>query len=110
MNKKQKIGRMGETFAENMLQLDGYEILMRNYSCRHGEIDIIATKENEMFFIEVKTRTNRAFGDPSESVTEQKRRHLRKTASAFLAEYKPSYDFFSFQVIEVGFNQIEQAF
>lgn len=110
MNEKQKFGRAGENFAAEVLQLYGYDILQRNYRCRSGEIDLIAERDQELFFIEIKTRKDLAFGFPCEAVTEAKRRHMRRAAAAFLSENSYRWVSCSFQVIEIGFHQIVNAF
>ncbi len=110
MNETQKFGRAGESFAAEVLELEGYVILQRNYSCRAGEIDLIAERDGDLFFIEVKSRRDAAFGLPCEAVNKTKRQHMRKAAAFFLSENRCSWETYSFQVIEVGFNQIENAF
>lgn len=110
MNEKQQFGKAGESFAATVLQLSGYEIVRRNYRCRAGEIDIIAERDRELFFIEVKTRRDISFGLPCEAVTKTKQQHMRKAAAVFLAEQDGFWDTVSFQVIEVGFHQIANAF
>ena len=110
MNEKQLFGHAGESFAATVLELSGYEILRRNYTCRAGEIDIVAQRGEELFFIEVKTRRDTAFGQPRDAVTETKRQHMRKAASIFLSEHGCRWAAYSFQVIEIGFCQIENAF
>ena len=54
-------GRTGEAAAAEILRKKGYKILGMNFSCRAGEIDIIAQKENVVVFVEVKTRKNSSF-------------------------------------------------
>lgn len=110
MNERQRFGCAGENFAAEVLQLSGYEILVRNYRCREGEIDIVAQRERELFFVEVKTRRDAAFGFPCEAVNPQKQRHMRKAAAMFLSEYRGPWEAYSFQVVEVGFHQIVNAF
>lgn len=110
MNEKQKFGRAGENFAAEVLSLSGYDILQRNYRCRYGEIDLIAERDRELFFIEVKSRRNLNFGEPREAVTVEKRQHMRRAAAKFLSEQKCRWESYSFQVIEIGFHQIENAF
>ena len=110
MNERQCLGRAGEQFASEVLQQGGYEILKRNFRCKEGEIDIIAQRENELFFIEVKTRRGAAFGAPCEAVDQRKRQHMRKAAAVFLSENRGPWEYYSFQVIEVGFNKIDNAF
>ena len=43
MNRKE-LGSWGEELAASFLRRKGYQILERNYSCRFGEIDLIASK------------------------------------------------------------------
>lgn len=110
MNERQKLGCLGETFAESVLQLDGYRTVERNYRCKEGEIDLIMEKENELYFIEVKTRRNQAFGTPGEAVDQRKQQHLRRAAGSYLQETGNFHRFYSFQVIEIGIMQIQEAF
>jgi len=78
-------GNYGENLAAEYLEEEGYSILKRNFHFgRNGEIDIIAEKDGELVFIEVKYRTNRSFGDPLESITPRKAKTLRLTAEGYL--------------------------
>ena len=54
---KQKIGLIGERFAEMFLVKHGFTVVESNFSCRFGEIDIVTTKNNRIHFIEVKSIT-----------------------------------------------------
>ncbi len=88
----QKVGETGEQAACRYLERRGYRIVERNFRCRSGEIDIIATEDTEPFcptlvFIEVKTRRNLAYGVPSLAVTPEKRRHLLKAAALYRLIY-----------------------
>jgi Holliday junction resolvase-like predicted endonuclease len=56
-SKNQKIGLLGEKYAEMFLVKHGFSIIDRNFSTRFGEIDIVAVKDNSYHFIEVKTIT-----------------------------------------------------
>jgi putative endonuclease len=51
----QKIGEMGENIAVKFLVKQGFLILDRNYTKKWGEIDIVAEKNNKIYFIEVKS-------------------------------------------------------
>src|SRR4051812_3139846 len=53
----QKTGEMGENFAVEFLVKHDFSILVRNYTKKWGEIDIIAEKARKIYFIEVKTVT-----------------------------------------------------
>lgn len=80
----QKIGKFGEDEAVKYLKQKGYKISDRNFSCKRGEIDIIALDKNEIVFIEIKARISLKYGLPSEAVTKNKLKHIYKTAEYYL--------------------------
>ena len=86
MYKRHEVGKIGEKLATKYLEQSNYKIIKQNFRCKQGEIDIIATDSNEeeIVFIEVKTRTNLEFGRPAEAVDKAKRQHILKTAKYFL--------------------------
>jgi len=51
----QKIGEIGENIATRFLMKRGFSVLDRNYTKKWGEIDIVAEKDNKLYFIEVKS-------------------------------------------------------
>lgn len=53
----QIIGKLGEDIACKFLVKHGYSILERNYTKKWGEIDIIAQKNNHLYFVEVKSKS-----------------------------------------------------
>ena len=83
MNKRQ-VGSEYEQKAVLLLLEKGYEILETNYRNRNGEIDIIAKEKEYLCFVEVKFRTNNAFGSPLEAVDAKKQRQIRKVANYYL--------------------------
>ncbi|WP_408643039.1 YraN family protein [Thermosinus carboxydivorans] len=70
------MGKMGENAAADYLARNGYKILMRNYRCRIGEIDIVAERQGTIVFVEVKTRSSEKFGFPAEAVNYRKQQKL----------------------------------
>ena len=54
-SEKQKTGELGENIAVRFLVKHGFTILDRNYTKKWGEIDIVAEKDNKLYFIEVKS-------------------------------------------------------
>lgn len=80
----QKVGKFGEDEAVKYLEQKGYKILDRNFSCKRGEIDIIALDKDEIVFIEIKARISLKYGLPSEAVTKNKLKHIYKTAEYYL--------------------------
>ena len=77
---KQEIGRWGEQEASDYLFQKGYTILGRNIRTPHGEIDILALKDQILIFVEVKTRTSTAFGNPENSIDARKLNHMKASA------------------------------
>ncbi|GAB4525917.1 MAG: YraN family protein [Anaerolineales bacterium] len=83
----QSVGRWGEARAAEYLSACGYHILGRNLRTPYGEIDLLAQQGGQLVFVEVKTRTSRAFGNPEEAVTARKREHLLAAAQHYLQEH-----------------------
>ena len=54
-SEKQKVGEIGENVAVTFLVKQGFRVLDRNYTKKWGEIDIVAQKDNNLYFIEVKS-------------------------------------------------------
>lgn len=105
------LGKLGEDFAAGILEDRGFRILERNYRCPFGEIDIIAEKAGELIFVEVKTRATLRFGRPAEAVTQQKQRRIRRAAGFYMQRERcAGCAGVSFQVIEILYNTIENAF
>ncbi len=83
----QTTGTIGEELAYHFLCRNGYKVLLRNYECALGEIDLVAKESGALVFIEVKTRSSEAMGSPAESVTFHKRNQIVKTAQYYLKRY-----------------------
>lgn len=117
--KAQAIGKRGEDIATEYLLKKKYNVIMRNFHTRYGEVDIIAADEQYIIFAEVKTRNQFAVSRPSEWVDFSKQRKIIMTASIYLqknpTDLQPRFD-----IIEVvlskgtseilNLNHIENAF
>lgn len=98
--KKQR-GNSGEDIASQYLESLDYKILVRNFNCKQGEIDIIALDENEYVFVEVKTRTNGSYGNPSDAVDDNKKKHIWNSAKYYIYLHHLENKYIRFDVIEV---------
>jgi putative endonuclease len=94
------IGTLGEDLVAQWLQSNSWMVLHRRFSCRWGEIDIIAQFENGkadnsmLAFIEVKTRSSGNWDAGGRSaITRQKQAKLWRTAQMFLSEYPERADY-----------------
>jgi len=77
-------GRLGENLAIRFLNLHGFKICDRNFRSRYGEIDIIAQKNESIYFVEVKYRQDQSFGQAIESIHHIKQRKLFKMSWVYL--------------------------
>jgi putative endonuclease len=87
MRVKDAVGRYGEQLAADHLSAAGMQVLDRNWRCVEGELDIVARDDASLVFVEVKTRSSAAYGDPLESVTPAKAARLRRLALCWLREH-----------------------
>ena len=80
------MGERGENLAARHLQSRGYKIIVRNFRCELGEIDIVARDGKTLVFVEVKTRS---YDDPApaDQVNATKMHQLTKAAKIFLSRY-----------------------
>lgn len=81
-------GRIGEALAATWLALQGYTILHQNWRYRHLEIDLIASRQGVLHFIEVKTRRKTIFGYPEESVSAKKLENMTQAAEAYQIQFR----------------------
>ena len=104
-------GNNGENVATAYLLQKGYTILERNWRYKHSEIDIIASKNSKLHFVEVKTRTNKQFGNPEESVGVKKMNALKKGADEYLFQHQ-EWKFIEFDIISIKMSgeKIEEIF
>ncbi|MGH2495760.1 MAG: YraN family protein [Ktedonobacteraceae bacterium] len=104
-NARQLLGRKGEQMAADALRERGYHIVEHNFRCRYGEIDLIAEEQDDLVFVEVKTRRGTAFGHPEEAVTLTKRRKLVEVASYYLDLHASGDRSWRIDVVAIDFNQ-----
>lgn len=79
----QELGQQGESTAARYLLSRGYALLEQNWRFQQKEIDLIASKGNELIIIEVKTRQNNRFGEAWQFVNRTKQRFLIYAANAY---------------------------
>lgn len=116
---KNRTGKTGEAIAKRHLLNKGLKFLHANYRFEKSEIDLIFVDEDKklVLFFEVKTRRNKNFGEPEESINNLKMEHLRKAAEGFVMnnEKYSGYDL-RLDVItimmgeEIVIDHIENAF
>jgi putative endonuclease len=108
-NEKQKVGKWGEELASVFLINKCYKIIARNVRTPYGEIDILAIFNNNLVFIEVKTRTNKIFGNPEIALTPRKLLHMEKSALYYIQniDYEGGWQLDAISILKIGENQPE---
>lgn len=104
MRVKDAVGRFGEQVAADRLRESGLAIVARNWRCREGELDIVARDGSCLVFVEVKTRSSRAFGDPAEAIGTVKAARIRRLALRWIEDKRPPdrfWDSIRFDVVAV---------
>jgi len=99
------LGLYGENEAVRFLKRNGYTILERNYKTTLGEIDIVAKKDEEIVFVEVKSRSSSLFGPASLRVTKKKKRNIIKTMFLYLKEHRLFDKDVRIDVVAVNFDK-----
>lgn len=111
------LGNKGEALAVKYLVDKGFHIICKNFRYRRLEIDIIASYNNILVFVEVKTRSNLTYGNPEEFVDQNKALLIVQAADEYI--HQVSWDGnIRFDIIAVnlqpgGFHEIthfEDAF
>jgi putative endonuclease len=80
-----ELGREGEKAAAELLRERGYEVVGAGFLARRGELDLVCRRGNDLVVVEVKTRTDDAFGTPLEAVGSRKRRSMAAAAAEYRA-------------------------
>lgn len=114
---KKAIGNKGEAFAADYYKKLGFTVTAQNYTCRGGEIDIIAENGEYIVFVEVKTRSENSLYSPAEAVDFKKQKRLSVAAMKYLTqnetEKQPQFDVFEVYTVKnriYKVNRIENAF
>ena len=93
-------GNSGESLAAEYFLEKGYEILYRNWRYKRLEVDIIASRNGMLHFIEVKTRTSTKFGYPEENVSAKKIKFLIDASAEFLY-INPQWKRIQFDILSI---------
>lgn len=95
------LGRRGEDLAVDYLTGTGLVVLSRNWRCRAGELDLVATDRQRLIVCEVKTRSGTGYGEPAESVTPVKAARIRRVTTSWLRVHQVGWCEIRFDVLAV---------
>ena len=80
-------GAAFEQRASAELERAGLKLLARNYTPRHGELDLVMLDGDTVAFVEVRYRERAGHGDALASITRSKQDKLIRTAQLWLAAH-----------------------
>ena len=87
LKSQRRIDQWGERLAALEYFNNGYKIHALNHYCApYGEIDIIAEKDNELVFAEVKTAAGKTLGGVEGQVDEVKLQHLSNAIDKYIMD------------------------
>lgn len=87
------VGRQAEQVAAEYLQAKGYIVIDRNWRTRYCEIDIVATKDALVYFVEVKYRRSAKQGSGLDYITAKKLRQMELAARFWLVNHEWAGDY-----------------
>jgi putative endonuclease len=85
-------GRRGEGVAASFLEAEGWSIVARNLRFRSGEIDIVASRDRILAFVEVKSWANMGPEELERAIGSDKRRRIVETTKIFLSRHREYKD------------------
>jgi len=86
------LGRTGEELAAKALAANGYTVIDRNWRCPIGEVDLIAGRGDDVYFVEVRTRRTSTATSPEQSLTLRKASRMEAVARAYLGSHPAGDD------------------
>ena len=88
-NKRQHLsnGAYAEQLAETYLKKKGLKLLEKNYRCKTGEVDLIFEDKKTLVFVEVRFRSNIAFGGAIGSIDARKQKKIISAAKHYLLKH-----------------------
>lgn len=100
------LGRRGEDLAHRYLQRKGFQVVARNYVPRsgRGDLDLVAWHQGRLVIVEVKSRRNTDFAEPTRAIDYQKERNLKRVAREYARRTDTPWEKVRFDIVSVVFQ------
>jgi len=85
-----RLGQRGEDLAAEALHRHGYRVLERNWRCASGEVDMVVSRGDDVYFVEVRTRWGSVAFSPETSITPGKAERMNRVARAYMGSHASS--------------------
>ena len=93
-------GRKSEHAVVELLKRDGFEIVCRNWRTPYGEVDLVASKENALWMLEIKSQNSKHLGHRNPLGFSQRQR-LERSAQWIWLQNRKTYKKFHFRLVIV---------
>lgn len=102
-------GFAAEKRAKRFLSDKGLTFIEQNYLCKWGEIDLVFSDQNQIVFVEVKSRESESYGSAGEFYSNTKKQKLTRTIMTYLAEkgFNPEMTYFRIDVIAINSGDLQ---
>lgn len=100
-DRRQLLGAWGERIAARWLRARGWTVVASRFRSGHRDLDLVVRRGTLVAFVEVKTRRDGRFGDPTEAVHWRKRRELVRSARVWIDRFGQPGDAYRFDVVGV---------
>ena len=99
------IGNRGETIARKYLEHNNYTVIGQNYHSGHLEIDLIARRNNQLVFIEVKTRIKNRESLTENPLNKWQTANLKRAIVDYCYKNRVNFDTVHLDLIVILINQ-----
>jgi uncharacterized protein (TIGR00252 family) len=104
-----EIGRNAEQIVATHLGFNGYRVIETNYTTRLGEIDIIASQDETLVFVEVRARQRGGMVSPAESLTSSKQQKMIAAAQQYMLDSEKSWSDWRMDLAAVELDRLGQV-
>lgn len=101
-----KVGQAAEQAVAESLVQQGFMIIDQNWRTKWCEIDIVARKDDVIWFVEVKYRATAAFGDGLAYIGPQKLQHMYRAAELWISRSRHQGEYTLGAVAVSGQNDV----
>lgn len=86
LTERQKKGAHVEELAQHFLEAQGLQLIVKNFCCKPGEVDLIMQDCDTIVFVEVRHRARSDYGTAAESITRSKQLRIIKASTLFMMQ------------------------
>lgn len=103
-DERRRLGARAEALVADEYVSRGYTIEARNWSCRGGELDIVAAVGSLLVFVEVRAHSTRYLASPTMTVSRSKQTRVARAADRYIAARSAAAVDIRFDVVGVHFT------